>query len=116
MADDISCPYSSQANSSFPSKEYLKRFINPTFDPMQVHSQFMRAWHDFYNKYSTKMEKPLHLLEFGGGPTIHSLVTAAEHMDSITFADYAESNRNEIVMWRDKVDGRKWHRLGSPAP
>ena len=107
MEDDITCPYSSKSNASFPSKEYLKRFKEPTTDPMQVHVKFLQAWHDFYEKYSGNLEKPLHLLEFGGGPTIHSLITAAKHVDTVTFADYAESNRNEIISWRDKSDGCK---------
>lgn len=111
MADDINCPYNSSANASFPSKEYLKRFSDPTTDPMEVHIKFLKAWHDFYKKYSDNMAKPVHLLEFGGGPTIHSLITASKHVETITFADYAESNRNEIVMWKDKIEGckcRQW--------
>ncbi len=107
MANDVTCPYNSSANSSFPSKEYLKRFSDPTIDPMQVHVKFLKAWHDFYEKYLGKMEKPVHLLEFGGGPTIHSLITAAKHVETVTFADYAASNRNEIVMWKGKIEGCK---------
>ena len=94
--------YDSDANSLFPSKEYLKRFTDPTGDPMKVHSQFLKAWHDFYHKYINGSTASRSLLEFGGGPTLHSLITACSHVDSITFADYAESNRNEIIFWKEK--------------
>ena len=99
--------YNSGANSLFPSKEYLKRFIDPTADPMKVHSKFLKAWHDFYHKYGNGSTDPKCLLEFGGGPTLHSLITACNYIDKIVFADYAESNRNEIIFWRDDKSERK---------
>lgn len=94
--------YDSKANALFPSREYLKRFTDPTADPMMVHVQFLEGWHRFYSKYVNGASDSKCLLEFGGGPTLHSLITACRHVESITFADYAESNRNEIIMWKEK--------------
>lgn len=105
MELDLTYPYNSEANAVFPSKEYLKRFVDPTEDPMNVHVKFLEAWHFFYQKYIGDLRKTANLLEFGGGPTLHSLITASKHVENISFADFAEPNRNEIILWRDKTDG-----------
>lgn len=104
-SSESECHYNSEANAVFPSKEYLKRFVDPTADPMKVHSKFLEAWHTFYDRYSNGSNGSRALLEFGGGPTIHSLISAAQHVETITFADYAESNRDEIIMWKDGANG-----------
>lgn len=36
------------------------------------------------------------MLEFGGGPTVYSLITAASQVDEIHFCDYLESNLEEV--------------------
>ena len=107
MQADLTCPYNSEANLMFPSKNYLKRFVDPTSDPMNIHVKFLEAFHYFYQKYTGDGEKMARLLEFGGGPTLYSLITASKHVETISFADYAESNRNEITSWMDKMDGRE---------
>lgn len=112
MSTSVPDGYEADANAQFPSKEYLKRFIDPVSDPMKVHVKFLQAYHDFYDKYcngagagesGTKT-----LLEFGGGPTLHSVISATRHVGTITFADYAESNRSEITTWRDKAEGGRY--------
>ncbi len=107
MGQEGETVYNADANTLFPSKEYLKRFIDPTADPMKVHSKFLKAWHDFYQKYANGTTDSKSLLEFGGGPTLHSLISACWHVGSITFADYAESNRNEIILWKDTKQNRR---------
>ena len=104
---DADCHYNAEANAVFPSKEYLKRFSDPTADPMKVHSKFLEAWHKFYSKYTNGSRNSRALLEFGGGPTVHSLISASQHVETVTFADYAESNRNEISIWKDGLNGGK---------
>ena len=105
---ESSYAYNPEANRIFPSKEYLKRFSDPTGDPMRVHIKFLEAWHNFYQKHGGELGGSANLLEFGGGPTLHSLITASKHVRNITFSDYAESNRNEITLWKDKADERKY--------
>lgn len=105
--DEPSGQYDAEANSRFPSKEYLKRFIDPCSDPMMVHVKFLEAWHNFYTRYINGASDSKCLLEFGGGPTLHSLITASRYVENISFADYAESNRNEIIMWKDRTTGGK---------
>ncbi len=106
--ENITCPYSDAANIVFPSKEYLKRFTDPTADPMKIHIKFLNAWHEFYQEHRSEFSDSSSLLEFGGGPTLYSLISASKYVNSITFADYAESNRNEIIDWKNNSSGSKF--------
>ena len=108
--------YNSESNALFPAKEYLKRFGEPTADPMKIHVKFLAAWHNFYKKYTCETGKAVHLLEYGGGPALYSLITASKYVETITFADYAESNRNEINMWRKESRECELHLLLHSPP
>jgi len=62
--------------------------------------------YNFYTKYNSKWNnKTARLLEFGGGPVIISLISAAPYVDQITFAAYAESERREIELWKHGKEG-----------
>jgi len=62
--------------------------------------------YDFYAKYNSKWNsKTARLLEFGGGPVIKPLISAAPYVDQITFAAYAESERREIELWKHEKEG-----------
>ena len=75
---------------------------NFTDDPMKVHSKFLERWHGFYSAHADEFDPSSStLLELGGGPTVHSLISAAQYMSKITFSDYAETNRREIKMWKE---------------
>ncbi|MBW2421995.1 MAG: methyltransferase domain-containing protein [Deltaproteobacteria bacterium] len=39
------------------------------------------------------------LLDFGGGPTIYTLISAAARVDEIHFADYLDANLDEVRRW-----------------
>lgn len=71
-------------------------------DPMKVHSKFLENWHNFYSCHADEFDpSTASLLELGGGPTIHSLISACQYVSKITFSDYAETNRREIRMWKE---------------
>ena len=40
------------------------------------------------------------LLEFGGGPVIYPLISAAPHVAEVVFADYAQSSLDEVSLWK----------------
>ena len=105
MAD--SSRYDPEANKLFPSKGYLERFHDPKIDTTQSFKQYLAAFHSFYEKRISNTTGSKSLLEFAGGPTVYSLISAAKYVDSITFADYAATNRDEIQLWKDGKDGRK---------
>ena len=105
MAD--SSRYDPEANKLFPSKGYLERYRDPKTDPTLSFKQYLEAFHSFYEKHISNATGSKSLLEFAGGPTVYSLISAAKYVDNITFADYAVTNRDEIQLWRDGKDGRK---------
>ena len=90
--------------SDFPTKGFLMtRFKSPHADSASTKQlEFLKILHDFY-EHIVKANKPLLLLEFGGGPALYTLISAAKHVDKIVFAEYAESNRREVEMW---VEGK----------
>ena len=101
--------YSPEVNEAFPAKPYLKQFEDPKTDPTKSQTQFLEGFHTLYDKYVCGSGGDnLTLLEFGGGPAIFSLISAAKHVQSITFSDYAKSNRDEVELWKDEKNGRKF--------
>jgi hypothetical protein len=44
------------------------------------------------------------MVEIGGGPTIYQLVSPAARAGSIDFADYLDSNLDEVRRWLDSAD------------
>ena len=101
---DDSRKYDPEANKVFPAKAYLERYR----DLKNSRTQFLKGFHTFYEKYIRGTAGSKSLLEFGGGPTLHTLISAAKYVDSITFAEYADTNRYEVELWKDKKDGRKY--------
>lgn len=45
------------------------------------------------------------MLEFGGGPVISGLISAAPHVREITFSAYTEDERKEVELWKQQTDG-----------
>ena len=100
---DNSRKYDREANKVFPAKAYLERYQDLKISRMQ----FLKGFHSFYEKYINGTAGSKSLLEFGGGPTVYTLISAAKYIDSITFADYSDTSRDEIRLWKDEKDGRK---------
>ena len=109
--DDVK--YNAEAIKVFPAKGYLERFGDPKNDPTKSMSNLLKAWHSFYENHVSGMRDSISLLEFGGGPTIYSLISAAKYVESITFAEYAETNRDEVVLWKDEKSGRKLDKINA---
>ena len=103
--DDLK--YNPEANKVFLAKGYLERYKDPRNDPTKWQPYFLKAFHSFYEKHVSGMGDGISLLEFGGGPAVYSLISAAKYVESITFAEYAETNRDEVLLWKDKRSGGK---------
>ena len=85
--------YSPEMYAAFPAKAYLKQYKDPKTDPTTKQPSFLKAFHSFYeNHIASNGSRSMSLLEFGGGPCLHTLITAAKYVDNITFSDYAENN------------------------
>jgi len=49
------------------------------------------------------------MIDIGGGPTIYQLISARNKVRTITFAEYLESNRDEVNKWRrNEADAFDW--------
>lgn len=104
MAETVE--YSVDNNSSFPAEDYLQRYNDPLSDPQGVHEEFLKAYHRFYQQCPPEItSSSAVLLEFGGGPTVHSLISAAPHIKEVVFSEFAEKNRVEVLKWKNKENG-----------
>lgn len=86
--------------SRFDAAHYIRtRFP----DPDETRTQFyLRNFHEFYQQYHTQWDHTgARLLEFGGGPIIVPLISAAPFVSEIVFSEYADSCRNEVQLWKD---------------
>ena len=59
-----------------------------------------------YNFYSTleseaASDRRLHILEFGGGPSVASLISAAPYAEKMVFSEFVGRNRESVDMWRN---------------
>ena len=83
---------------TFSPKEYLEEYYsNMGQEEINLLSFFIYA-------YSFIPKKSL-ILEFGGGPTIYQLISAATHAREIYFADYIEFNLVEVKNWMNEAKG-----------
>lgn len=87
------------AYTKFKPRDYLDYYYNRIEDENEKLLQFFyKAFKDL--KPNTKM------LEFGGGPTIYQLISAAGRVKSIDFSDYLESNLDEVRQWLNNEPGQ----------
>ena len=72
-------------------------------DYQAVHPFFMECHHGFYSKYHQNWDnQTARVLEYGGGPVVYYLSCAAPYVREIVFAEYLESCRAEVQLWREK--------------
>ncbi|XP_062518691.1 nicotinamide N-methyltransferase-like [Corticium candelabrum] len=78
-------------------------------EPTDVHIRSTREWQlaKFHRFYSTlqldaAVDKRLHILEFGGGPGLYSLVSAAPYAEEIVFSEFVARNREVVDAWKKK--------------
>ena len=87
----------------FDARSYLRsRFSFPkgVVSNEEYQAFDIRCYHDFYQKYRLDPETA-RVLEFGGGPCIFPLISAAPHVKEIVFAEYLKGCRNEVQLWKD---------------
>lgn len=104
---DTTIPYDTDANFKFDSKAYLQRYTSPV-EALGIQVQFLDCWHQFYHDHQKEFDPSnSSVLEFGGGPTLWSLISVSPIVNSITFSDFAETNRDEIRIWKNNETGSK---------
>ena len=96
-------------SSEFNPKEFLDMsYASVSGNPYEkgVFGFYRQRLYNFYTRYSCKWNnRTARLLEFGGGPVITSLISAAPHVNEIIFAAYLESERKEVELWKHRKEG-----------
>ncbi|XP_062513461.1 nicotinamide N-methyltransferase-like [Corticium candelabrum] len=95
---------SSAYESSFDCEKYHRLFY--TLDPsvaapseLPAIKERLRFLHEFYSEVSPQDAR---FLEFGGGPTVYSLISVAPFTQSIVFTDISEAALGEIRRWKEQ--------------
>ena len=92
--------------NKFDPKAYLN-YYNGVGDQLELYSEFpLRCFHEFWSKMAKRNAR---VLDFGGGPAIYDLISAAPYAEEIIFAEYSEENRKEVAAWRESSrDAHDW--------
>ena len=88
-----------------------RRFLDPYDRERGAQPFYMKAYHTFYEKFSKSLNPgKAKYLEYGGGPVIYPLISAAPFVSEITFSDYQQSNIDAVIAWKNRCEGHHdWH-------
>ena len=79
-----------------------RRFCDPEDKERGVQPFYLESIHKFYAEHHSKWDPTTaRLLEYGGGPVIYPLISAAPYIAEITFSDYAQDSLEAVTLWRD---------------
>ena len=92
---------SAAEGEKFDARAYLQtRYFGPANEFRKLF--YLRNFHEFYQRFHSEWNpEKARLLEYGGGPCIHTLISAAPYVSEIVFSDYAEDSLKEVRKWRD---------------
>ena len=110
---DLRC--SDHYHANFDPKIYLELFYKNFKGEENEEGSvvpLVNAFHDFWSSYVPPTDTEVRYLEYGGGPSIMSLVFACPKVDHIVFAEYTEANRQAVKSWAEgKPDAHDWTSL-----
>jgi hypothetical protein len=96
-SDLMTAPLCEQDYAPFDPMEYLREYYAQLGEEnRELLTFFTRAYTQIFRKL-TKAS----VLEFGGGPTIYQLISAAKYPVSIDFSDFLTDNLHELTKWLD---------------
>lgn len=71
---------------------------------------------DFFSQTYQGVKSSSIMLEFGGGPTVYPLISAAVKVKAIHFADYLDKNLDEVKLWKDgAAEAFSWQKFFKKA-
>jgi hypothetical protein len=71
-----------------------------------------RALLEFFALAYKDIPKGAIMMEFGGGPTVYQVISAAAQVAAIDFCDYLRSNLDEVRLWLDnKPEAFRWEKF-----
>ena len=84
------------------SLEFWTKYLSAVYDEVDVYHEFtLKNLHNFYQTYQPPVGGAK-LLEFGGGPTVSNLISAAPKCREIVFSEFREDNRQQVNLWLKK--------------
>lgn len=94
---------------TFEPRHYLKTYYS------KIGSENLSLL-EFFSKAYQGVKKGSMMLEFGGGPTVYPLITAASKVKTIHFADYLDKNLDEVKLWKNSsMDAFSWQKFFKKA-
>lgn len=109
MADDPPPPEDAPRGKSYhydPAYYLKRRFSDPYDRERGVQPFCLQTLHSFYSQYSKHWNSTTaRLLEYGGGPTVYSLISAARVISEITFVDHLQSSLDHVLDWTHGTPG-----------
>lgn len=81
--------YGKDYHNYFDVENYLDFYRDPKLSEFQY-----VARHEFWSRLAPR--KNLRVLNFGGGPVISDLISAAPFVEEIIFAEYSERNQQAV--------------------
>ncbi len=92
-------PRASDTFVPFDPRAYLREYYSHLGNENRA---LLRFLDEAYARIFTEIDTA-RMLEFGGGPTIYQLISAARYAVSIDFSEYLDANLNEVQLWlRDR--------------
>ena len=87
--------------ASVPSR-FWTEYLSQIYDGVDVYHEFvLKHLHNFYQAYQPPVGGAK-VLEFGGGPAVSSLISAAPKCKEIVFGEFSEDNREHVNLWLNK--------------
>ena len=92
--------------AKFDAKKYLEVYYTSLTGSDESADFQLQQYHRFFEKYSCKWDKnSAKLLEFGAGPVIANVISAAPYVQEIVLASHTESERKELTLWKNGIEG-----------
>ena len=90
----------------FNPKAYLMEYY---YHLGEENKELLHFHDDVYSRIFNETKRAC-ILEFGGGPTIYQLISAAKYPVSIDFSDYLDVNLDELKVWlHDRPGNFPWN-------
>ena len=79
--------------------EFWDEYLTQVYDEVDAYHNFtLKHLHSFYQTYQPPVGGAK-MLEFGGGPALSNLISAAPKCKEIVFGEFREDNREHVNLW-----------------
>lgn len=88
--------YMTDYHTLFDTQSYLDSLSNPWWPYVEIRLNWQNR---FWSTFHTSSKEGVTVLEFGGGPNVANVISAAANVKHIVFSEYTETNRNAVNSW-----------------